>query len=73
MPAFYTEQMILDLIMSKNIQRRQLSAGHRGLLAGDYQEFYAAAAKAAQADAARQTAAKLNAQVTGSTLPADRR
>jgi protein gp37 len=44
--AHYTETMILDLIVSKNIERRQLNPGQRNALAVEYDEFYAAAMKA---------------------------
>ncbi len=71
--AHYTEPMILDLIVSKNMARRQLNAGQRALMALEYERFYGAAAKEVQQDAGRQTAQKVNAQVTGSTLVADLR
>jgi protein gp37 len=44
--AHYTETMILDLIVSKNIERRQLNPGQRNALAVEYDEFYADAMKA---------------------------
>jgi protein gp37 len=39
----YTEPMILDLIVSKNMARRQLNAGQRALMALEYERYYAAA------------------------------
>src|SRR5918996_3792353 len=39
----YTETMILDLIVSKNLERRHLTPGQKDLLALDYEKFYAAA------------------------------
>lgn len=50
LPAHYTEGMILDLIVSKNIERRHLDAGQRGFLALDYQAACANAIKAAEAE-----------------------
>lgn len=41
--AHYTEPMILDLIVSKNMARRQLNAGQRALMALEYERYYAAA------------------------------
>lgn len=73
LPEHYTEPMILDLIVSKNLARRQLNAGQKALMALEYEKHYAEAAKESQREAARQTAAKVNAQVTGSMLPADLR
>jgi protein gp37/ParB-like chromosome segregation protein Spo0J len=69
--AHYTEPMILDLIVSKNMARRQLNPGQRALMALEYERYYAEAAKEAQRAAARSTTEKVNAQVTGSTLMAD--
>jgi protein gp37 len=53
--AHYTEPMILDLIVSKNMARRQLNAGQRALMALEYERFYAESVKAAEA--ARKAAA----------------
>ncbi|MEU1309451.1 DUF5131 family protein [Streptomyces cinnamoneus] len=69
--AHYTEPMILDLIVSKNMARRQLNPGQKALMALEYEQRYVEAAKSAQREAGRQTAEKVNAQVTGSTLVAD--
>jgi protein gp37/ParB-like chromosome segregation protein Spo0J len=73
LPERYTEPLILDLIVSKNMARRQLNAGQRALMALEYERYYAAAAKASQREAGRQTAEKVNAQVTSSTVRADLR
>ena len=48
LPARYTEPMILDLIVSKNMARRQLNPGQRALMALEYERFYSAAAKVAE-------------------------
>ncbi|MGA5339019.1 hypothetical protein ACPCK3_07370 [Streptomyces griseoincarnatus] len=48
--AHYTELMILDLIVSKNMARRQLNAGQRALMALEYEKHYAEAVKAAEAE-----------------------
>lgn len=48
LPAFYTEPMILDLIVSKNIERRQLNPGQRAAMALEYERFYGEAAREAQ-------------------------
>lgn len=44
--AHYTEPMILDLIVSKNMARRQLNPGQRALMALEYERFYGEATKA---------------------------
>ena len=43
--ANYTDAMILDLIVSVNIERRHLNPGQRAMLALDYEAAYAEAAK----------------------------
>ncbi|WP_285516486.1 hypothetical protein [Streptomyces sp. NBRC 14336] len=43
MPERYTEPVILDLIVSKNMARRQLNPGQRALMALEYERYYAAA------------------------------
>ncbi len=53
--AHYTEPKILDLIVSKNMARRQLNAGQRALMALEYEKYYAESVKAAEA--ARKAAA----------------
>lgn len=45
LPAAFSETQILDLIVSKNLARRQLNAGQRALMALEYERYYAAAAK----------------------------
>lgn len=55
LPARYTEPMILDLIVSKNMARRQLNAGQKALMALEYERYYADAIKAAEVE--RKTAA----------------
>lgn len=64
--------MILDLIVSANVERRHLDAGTRAFLALDYEAAYADLAKAAQAENGRRTAERANAQVTGLSNVADR-
>ena len=44
----YTEAMILDLIISANVERRHLDAGQRALLALDYEAAHAEVIKAAE-------------------------
>ncbi len=41
--AHYTEPMVLDLIVSKNMARRQLNQGQRALMALEYERYYAEA------------------------------
>lgn len=53
--AHYTEPMILDLIVSKNMARRQLNQGQRALMALEYERHYSEATKTAEA--ARKAAA----------------
>jgi protein gp37/ParB-like chromosome segregation protein Spo0J len=53
--AHYTEPKILDLIVSKNMSRRQLNPGQRALMALEYERYYAESVKTAEA--ARKTAA----------------
>lgn len=48
LPERYTEPMILDLIVSKNMARRQLNPGQRALMALEYERYYADATKAAE-------------------------
>lgn len=45
LPDRYTEPMILDLIVSKNMARRQLNPGQRALMALEYERFYGEATK----------------------------
>ena len=45
LPERYTEPMILDLIVSKNMARRQLNPGQRALMALEYERFYSEATK----------------------------
>lgn len=45
LPERYTEPMVLDLIVSKNMARRQLNPGQRALMALEYERYYAAATK----------------------------
>jgi protein gp37 len=47
----YTEQMIIDYIVSANIKRRHLSAGQLAMLGADLEPIYAAAAKQRQREA----------------------
>lgn len=50
--AHYTEPMILDLIVSLNVARRQLNPGQRAMAGLAYEQCYAAYARAQQAEAA---------------------
>jgi protein gp37/ParB-like chromosome segregation protein Spo0J len=73
----YTEAMILDLIISANVERRHLEAGQRALLALDYKEAVADAVKVAEAErkataGGPAAAAARNGQSSTAT-PADRR
>lgn len=52
--ARYTEAMVLDLIVSKNVQRRQLNPGQRALVGLEYMRFYEADAKRRQEEAAQR-------------------
>lgn len=45
LPEQYTQPMILDLIVSKNLARRQLNPGQRALMALEYDRFYSEATK----------------------------
>lgn len=45
LPERYTEVMILDLIVSKNLARRQLSPSQRAMVSIEYTGFYEAATK----------------------------
>jgi protein gp37/ParB-like chromosome segregation protein Spo0J len=67
LPARYTEPMILDLIVSKNLARRQLNAEQRALMALAYEKHYAAAAR--QDEAARKAAAVGNNSARSGNTP----
>ncbi|QNP71593.1 DUF5131 family protein [Streptomyces roseirectus] len=71
--ADYSESMILDLIVSKNVTRRQLTAGQKAFLALEYEKAFSEEAKERQREVARRVADQVNGQVTGSTFVADRR
>lgn len=76
LPQHYNEAMILDLIVSKNIERRHLEVGQRGFLALDYEAAYAAAAAEIRREAASRGGA--HSPLSESTrsddkVPADRR
>ncbi|MDJ0342211.1 DUF5131 family protein [Streptomyces sp. H10-C2] len=63
----YTETMLLDLIVSKNLARRQMNPGQKALMALEYERFYSEATKVGRpiGNASRP-------QVTVSeTIPAD--
>jgi protein gp37/ParB-like chromosome segregation protein Spo0J len=68
LPARYTEQMILDLIVSENIRRRHLNPGQLAMLAADLEPMYAAAIKVEEAARKRED---IEAQRKGTS--ADRR
>lgn len=46
----YTEKMILDLIVSKNLARRHLNQGQKAFVGLEYERRYAVATKAAEAE-----------------------
>jgi protein gp37 len=46
LPERYTETMILDLIVSKNLARRHLNPGQKAFVSLEYERFYSEAAKA---------------------------
>jgi len=48
LPAHYTEQMILDLILDANLRRRHLNPGQRAVLALSYEDHYAQAVRSAE-------------------------
>ncbi|MEV0556295.1 DUF5131 family protein [Streptomyces sp. NPDC050597] len=48
LPERYTEHMILDLIVSKNLARRQLNQGQKSAMAVEYERYHEAATKAAE-------------------------
>jgi len=50
LPERYTEAMILDYIVSANVERRHLNTGQRALIALEYEKAFAAATKAAEAE-----------------------
>jgi protein gp37 len=66
LPERYGEAEILDLIVSKNMARRQLNPGQRALMALEYERFYAEATKvgrpAREANSPAETSADLHSQ-----------
>lgn len=69
--SHYTEPMILDLIASKNLARRQLNAGQRAFLGLRYLERYEAATR--QAEIQRKITEPANQYTQSSATPADLR
>jgi protein gp37 len=69
LPERYTETMILDLIVSKNLARRQLNPGQQAFMAVEYKRFYAAANPPGRpiGDSSHRTITE------SETIPADRR
>lgn len=72
--AHYSEPMILDLIVSKNLARRQLNAGQKAGLGVSYKEFYADAIKAEEIERKKSSggpvaAAQRNGQSRAGTEP----
>lgn len=67
--AHYDEPKILDLIVSKNLARRQLSAGQKALMALEYERFYAEATRVGRPPG---SAAQLS-DADGEKTPADLR
>ncbi len=49
LPERYDEAKILDLIVSKNLARRQLNPGQKALMAIEYERYYSEATKADEA------------------------
>lgn len=68
LPKDISESAILDLIVSKNITRRQLSAGQRAFLALEYEKAFEGEAKEAQRESARRAREHANTQVTDGPL-----
>ncbi|WP_141689524.1 hypothetical protein [Streptomyces sp. DI166] len=69
MPERYTEPVILDLIVPKNLARRQLNPGQRALMALEYERFYAAAQhKGRPKDDGSEAARSRNAEETCADL-----
>ncbi|MDN5931333.1 MAG: ParB N-terminal domain-containing protein, partial [Pseudonocardia sp.] len=48
LPASYSDEQIIDYIVSENLRRRDLNAGQRDFLALEVESHYAQAAKARQ-------------------------
>ncbi|MEU5306031.1 DUF5131 family protein [Streptomyces noursei] len=71
LPQDISESAILDLIVSKNVTRRQLSAGQRAFLALEYEKAFEADTKEAQRESARRARDHANAQVTNAPIVAD--
>lgn len=72
LPDDQSEAMILDLIVSKNISRRQLTTGQRAFLALEYEKAFAEEAKERQREAGRHRAEQMHGHVTSEQLVADR-
>lgn len=70
--AHYSEEMILDLIVSLNMARRQLNPGQRAMVGIEYEARLAEAAKARQASAGGDKFTR-QAPDQGKPLPADLR
>ncbi|HKS46739.1 MAG TPA: DUF5131 family protein [Amycolatopsis sp.] len=68
----YTEPMILDLIVSKNLVRRQLNPGQRALMALEYEKYYSEANKPG-APIGNQNASRSeqSSSLGAKTIPAD--
>lgn len=71
--SHYDELKILNLIVDRNERRRDMNAGQKAMVALALEPMFAKAAKEAQREAGRQTAEKVNAQVTAPTVVADLR
>jgi hypothetical protein len=70
LPERYTEPMILDLIVSKNLARRQLNPGQKAFCALDYKERYAKAIQ--EQEQARKVTNPANQHTQSGATPADR-
>ena len=70
LPQRYTEAMILDLIVSKNMARRHLNPSQRAMIALAYRSAFADAAKVREAE--RKSMAPVNGFTELGTTPPDR-
>ena len=72
LPERYTEAMILDYIVSANVERRHLNTGQRALIALEYEKAFAAAVKKG-APVGNQNASRSASELSRlvETIPAD--
>ena len=69
LPERYTEPMVLDLIVSKNMARRQLNPGQRALMALEYERFYGEATSAGRPIGYTAQSVKADSEVIVADLP----